>query len=116
VANIRQGFLAGQAVPVIADTGQWADVGLKYGTGPWTIGGGAFWSWADVNGGGFQGPDAEVFIWSVGGNYKVAPGMEIATDINFFDANNTNGAIPGLGGVPVNNDGTVFVFSTIFSF
>ncbi|MEZ5667969.1 MAG: porin [Alphaproteobacteria bacterium] len=99
---------------IVADTGQWYDVGLSYSTGPWKVGGGAFWSSAENNGGGVQGPDTDVAIYSIGGNYKVAPGMEIATDVNFVEVDNRNRSLTAAGAQ--NNDGTVFVFSTIFSF
>lgn len=84
------------------DEAWWADVGLNYSTGPWKVGGGYFYSETDLVAGG----EAEVEIWSVGANYQVAPGMAIASDVNFVDT-----TAPGF-----NNDGTVFVLSTIFSF
>lgn len=85
-----------------SDDAFWWDVGLNYGTGPWKVGGGYFYSETDLIAGG----EAEVQIWSIGANYQVAPGMAIASDVNFVET-----SAPGFG-----NDGTVFVFSTIFSF
>jgi predicted porin len=99
---------------IVNDSGQWFDVGLNYSTGPWKFGGGAFYSSAENNAGGVSGPDTEVLIWSIGGNYQVAPGMALASDVNFVDTNNRNGSLTAAGAQ--NNDGTVFVFSTIFSF
>ena len=86
-----------------ADDAWWADVGLNYGTGPWKVGGGWFYSETDRVAGG----TAEVNIYSVGANYQVAPGMALASDVNFVDVDNV---------VAADNEGTVFVFSTIFSF
>jgi outer membrane protein OmpU len=100
----------------LVDAGWWADVGVSYSTGPWKFGGGYFFSSAENDGLGVSGPETEVQIFSVGANYQVAPGMALATDVNFVEADNPSGAIPALGGVPVDNEGTVFVFSTIFSF
>jgi outer membrane protein OmpU len=100
----------------IVDAGWWADVGLSYSTGPWKFGAGYFFSSAENDGLGVSGPETEVQIFSVGANYQVAPGMALATDVNFVQADNPNGAIPELGDVPIDNEGTVFVFSTIFSF
>ncbi|MGF1626163.1 MAG: porin, partial [Alphaproteobacteria bacterium] len=74
----------------------------SYGTGPWKVGGGYFYSETDLIAGG----DAETQIWSIGANYQVAPGMAIASDVNFVESDSPT----------FSNDGTVFVFSTIFSF
>jgi outer membrane protein OmpU len=95
--------IADNRVPGVTDDSWWADVGLNYSTGPWKIGGGFFYSETDLVAGG----TAEVEIWSIGANYQVAPGMALATDVNFVDADNVNAP---------DNEGTVFVFSTIFSF
>jgi outer membrane protein OmpU len=83
----------------------WADVGLNYSTGPWKIGGGYFYSETDDDVAG--GDDPNVSIISVGANYQVAPGMAIASDVNYVEEDNA---------VAPDNEGTVFVFSTIFSF
>ncbi len=85
-----------------SDDAWWADVGLSYGTGPWKVGGGYFYSETDLIAGG----DAETQIWSIGANYQVAPGMAIASDVNLVESDSPT----------FSNDGTVFVFSTIFSF
>ena len=108
------GTLVNAGAGINRDSGWWADVGLNYSTGPWKFGGGYFYSVAENNGGGVAGPDTEVQIISVGGNYQVAPGMALATDVNFVDTDNQNRSLAA--GTAVNNDGTVFVFSTIFSF
>lgn len=86
-----------------ADDAWWTDVGLNYATGPWKAGGGFFYSETDRVAGG----QSEVMIWSIGANYQVAPGMALASDVNFVDVDNAAAA---------DNEGTVFVFSTVFSF
>jgi outer membrane protein OmpU len=80
----------------------WADVGLNYSTGPWKFGGGAFYSETELAGG-----DNTVTIYSIGANYQVAPGMAVASDVNYVEED---------AAVAADNEGTVFVFSTIFSF
>lgn len=81
----------------------WADVGLNYSTGPWKVGGGYFYSETENAAGG----ESDVQIISVGANYQVAPGMAVASDVNYVEEDAAVGA---------DNEGTVFVFSTIFSF
>ena len=111
-AGFQLGVSYGGADANIADTGWWTSVAANYSTGPWKVGGGYFFSQAENGSGGTAGGDTEVEIWTVGGNYQVAPGMELASDVNFITADN----ITRTGGPDSDNDGTVFVFSTIFSF
>ena len=111
-AGFELGVSYGGADANVADPGWWTSVAANYSTGPWKFGGGYFFSQAENGSGGTAGSDTEVQIWTIGGNYQVAPGLELASDVNFVTADN----ITRTGGANSDNDGTVFVFSTLFSF
>ena len=50
-------------------------------------------------------------IFSLDGEYRIAPGWTAALSVNFVDANNINGSIP-----TDNNQGSVVIFSNAFRF
>jgi hypothetical protein len=87
--------------------GQWWDVGASYGEGPWRVGL-SYWNISADNP-DFVGDDLQVDGFSVAGSYSVAPGLDLAADIDFIDAENVDQST-------LDTDGTVFVLSTIFSF
>jgi outer membrane protein OmpU len=90
-----------------ADGGQWWDVGIAYTTGPFAISAGFFQGWASNVAGT---PDSETQIFSIAGAYNVAPGWDLRADINFIDVT----AIGRAAGA--NNDGHLFVLSSVMTF
>jgi len=126
--SLAGGFVAQEDARIVTDATNgrgfespgddwWADVGLNYSTGPWKVGGGYFYSETENKNPAQtalgNNDETEVQIFSIGGNYNVAPGFDIATDVNFVENDKIN---KGQGGTGDKNDGTVFVLSTIMSF
>ncbi len=72
---------SGVATGADGDAGQWWDVALRYSTGPYTVAGGYFRGEIDTGPAG----DDEVSIVSVGGNYVVAPGLDVYAEYNYVD-------------------------------
>ena len=104
-----------------ADAGYAISVGASYSTGPWKIG--VAYLHGESDAGTFDATgtsiaDPESNIVSVGGNYAVAPGLDIAADINFFSLENSLSS-DGASAATTNNrdqDGTSFVLSASFGF
>ncbi len=115
--NLAAAVVGGTLVEV--DAGYWWDVGLSYGTGPWSLGVGVFMAEANNNHLGVAGaPDTTTDIYSITAGYDIAPGMSLATDFNWVEADNPGRvAAPVVGSAtPPSNDGFVWVVSTIFGF
>ena len=88
-----------------ADAGQWWDVALRYSTGPYTIAGGYFRAKQDTT----LGNEDEVSVVSVGGNYVVAPGLDLYVEYNYVEDD------PGDPG-DTENEGHIGVVGTRISF
>ena len=107
-----------------ADAGYAISVGASYSTGPWKIGVAYLHGESDAGTFAATGTsiaDPESNIVSVGGNYAVAPGLDIAADINFFSLENSlsSDASDDASAATTNNrdqDGTSFVLSASFGF
>lgn len=85
----------------------WA-VGLTYATGPWGVG--TSYARATTELGSSKFDDQ---IWGVGGAYRLAPGLSLQTDVNYFDAeSDTNSTAAGVQG----NDGWQWVLRTRLDF
>ena len=93
----------GVATGTVGDGGEWWDIGASYATGPWTVGAGAFFSEQTQATG-----DVEVDIYSLGVSYAIAPGLALASDLNFVDVDD----IP----TATDNEGYTFVLSLTASF
>ena len=88
------------------DGGNFWEVAGGYSTGPFSIGVGYFSSEKD-NGAGAGGGTDEVEIFSITGQYSLAPGLALYTEINFLDEDNDS---------TFDNDGTVFMLGASASF
>jgi hypothetical protein len=77
--------------------------------GPWGASLGYFSSTRSQSSG--RGGDTNVDVLSLDGSFNVAPGWSTALSVNFVEATNINGTA-----TQVDNDGTVVLFSNIFSF
>jgi hypothetical protein len=91
------------------DIGEWWDAGISYGTGPWKV---SFTYWEATDDGAAGVADSEMEIQGItfGASYNVAPGLDLAADLDFIEGSNLS------NDPTLDNDGTVFVLSTIFSF
>ena len=104
-----------------ADAGYAISAGASYSTGPWKIG--VAYLHGESDAGTFTDTgtsiaDPESNIVSVGGNYAVAPGLDIAADINFFSLENSLSS-DGASAATTNDrdqDGSSFVLSATFGF
>jgi predicted porin len=86
--------------------GEFFDVAVGYSTGPFGIGVGYFASEKD-NGATAGGGSDEVEIFSITGQYSLAPGLALYSEVNFIDEDNDS---------TVDNDGTVFMLGASASF
>ena len=68
------------------------------------------WEANDDGATGVVGSEMELQGITVGASYNVAPGLDLAADLDFIEGSNLS------NDPTLDNDGTVFVFSTIFSF
>ena len=104
-----------------ADAGYAISVGASYSTGPWKVGVSYLHGERDAGTFGTTGTglaDPQTDIVSVGGNYAVAPGLDLAADINFFSLENSQSS-DGTAAATTNDrdqDGTSFVLSAMFGF
>ena len=89
------------------DAGWWADVGLSYSNGPYKIAGGYFHSEEDR---GTTGDD-EVDFFSIGGNYNVAPGLDIYAEYDYVEIDDSTGSTTA-----VDNDASLFLVGTKVTF
>ena len=104
-----------------ADAGYAISAGASYSTGPWKVGVSYLHGERDAGtfaatGTGLADPQTDIV--SVGGNYAVAPGLDLAADINFFSLENSQSS-DGTAAATTNDrdqDGTSFVLSAIFGF
>ena len=100
------------------DGGIFWEVAGGYSTGPFSIGIGYYVGEKD-NGAAFGGGTDEIEIFSITGQYSLAPGLAIYSEINFIDEDvdslsRDDDGNPG----PANldNDGTVFMLGVSASF
>lgn len=87
------------------DAGKWYDVALGYETGPYKIAGGYFHSWA---GQGTGNDDDTVDFYSIGGDYTVAPGLDLYTEYNYIQVDRN--------GTTSDNDANMFMVGTKVTF
>jgi predicted porin len=92
-----------------ADGGAHWSAAASYRLGPWGASLGYFSSTRSQSSG--RGGDTNVDVLSLDGSFNVAPGWSTALSVNFVEATNINGTA-----TQVDNDGTVVLFSNIFSF
>lgn len=104
-----------------ADAGWVVTAAARYATGPWRIG--VAWLHGERNSGTFAGTGIEISdpvtdIVSITGDYIVAPGLKIATDLNFFSLDNalSSGGTTAADTNDLDQDGTSYVLSLIFDF
>lgn len=92
-----------------ADGGEYISVGAAYSSGPWGISANYFTSEKDQVSGAGGSSDAD--IYSLDGEYSVAPGWKLMLSANYVEAENINASEP-----KVDNDGHVVILSNQFSF
>ena len=104
-----------------ADGGRAVTLAASYTAGDWTVG--ATWLHADSDAGRFEDTGIEIAdpvtnIFSLGLNYAVAPGLDIAVDANYFSLNNaisTDGLTAATSN-DVDQTGSSYVMSVIVGF
>lgn len=91
------------------DSGSYWAVAAAYSSGPWGVSLGYFESKKGQPGATID--DTEISVYSLDGEYEVAPGWITAVSINYVDADNIDATAN-----PVNNNGSVFVLANTFKF
>lgn len=100
-ASYGDNFDSGCTKGVACDGGQFFEVAGGYGTGPFGIGIG--WFHGENEEAGF---DEEIDVFSITGQYSLAPGLALYSEINFIDEDVA----------ATDNDGTVFMLGASASF
>ena len=96
---------SGVLTTAVTDAGEWWNVGLSYGAGPWKVGIGYYESERKSTATLTRSDD----VISIDGHYVVAPGWMTMAGLYFVDSENTDGA-------GTDNAGHIVLFSNQFSF
>jgi predicted porin len=89
------------------DAGTWYDVGVSYANGPYTVAGGYFHSEEDRT----TTTEDQVDFFSIGGNYNLAPGLDVYAEYNYVEIDDGSGTTTA-----VDNDASLFMVGTKITF
>lgn len=107
-ADLAEKGLAQAARAAGRDSGSYYDLGISYANDDWGVSLGYFASTVS-NTTGISDSDATII--SLDAAYKVAPGWSLNSALHVTEAKNINGTV-----VPVDNDATVLIITSIFEF
>lgn len=89
-----------------ADAGEWFDVGASYSTGPYKVAIGYAHSEKSLS----SSQEVEADIFTVTGDYNVAPGLDVYAEYNYYDIDD------GTSATADDNEANVFIVGTKVSF